>query len=73
MKKGFWNLIIGVILATSFGAGTQAKASPDLSEQGQKKESVHIVVVDKRDRDKSGGSGQSQKPRPEDHNKKSKE
>ena len=73
MKKGFWNLIIGVILATSFGAGTVAEASPDLSEQGQKKEPVQIVVVNKRDHDKSGGSGQSQKPRPEDHNKKSKE
>ena len=73
MKKGFWKLIIGVILATSSGAGMKAKASPNLSEQGQKKEPVQIVVVDKRDREKSGSSGQSQKPRPADHNRKSKE
>lgn len=67
MKKGFCNLVSGVILLGSFV--TAARAEPILTSVEQtKKEKVQIVVVVKKGRDKANGGGEAQRPGPDRRN-----
>jgi hypothetical protein len=66
MRKEFCKWILGVILTASLPtAAAHAGISPD--NKDQKKDTVRIVVVDKKDGGKSGNR-ESQRPRPADRN-----
>lgn len=63
MKKGFCNIVLGVILSGLFGTASQA--GPILTSVEQmKKEKAQIVVVNKRDRNKTDSDSQAQRFKP---------
>jgi hypothetical protein len=67
MKKGFCNIVLGVILLGSFA--TASLAEPILTSVEQmKKKKAQIVVVNKKDRNKAESGSQDQRLKPEKRN-----
>jgi hypothetical protein len=64
MKKGFLKLGLGVMLIASLCTGVTAQVTLASAEEKQKKEKVHIVVVEKKDREKASDNGETQKRGP---------